>query len=387
MTQNTIKKIALSCITLIAPVVVFGQQVTPAATSTVSTGFDINIVLLIIAVFLLFPILISGNAFIMAMKDYLGKNKNNSNPTKKIGTFILLLFAAQVINAQTNDPAAATAASSGFFTGLSPWILMSVIVFEALIIAFFSWLTMIFLKHGTVTETEAVANKVETQSWLSKIWYKMNSFKPISQDADIDTGHDYDGIRELDNITPPWFTFAFACSILFAIVYLYRHHVSNTAPLMAEEYQMEMEAAEAQKVLRLATQTNAIDENTIVMLSATDIEKGKKLFTEKSCITCHGATGGSMPGGVGPNLTDEYWIHGGGIKDVFKSIKYGWPAKGMIAWKDQLSSMQIAQVTSYVMSIKGSKPANAKAPDGELYTEIVTPTDTIAKDTTVKVKK
>ncbi|MCX6190593.1 MAG: c-type cytochrome, partial [Bacteroidetes bacterium] len=162
-------------------------------------------------------------------------------------------------------------------------------------------------------------------------------------------------------------------------------HVSKSAPLQSEEYKIEMAQAEQDKAKYMATQTNNVDENTVTMLSASEIEMGKKTFSEK-CIACHGANGGSMPGGVGPNLTDNYWIHGGGIKDIFKSIKYGWVEKGMISWKDQLSSTQIAQLASFIRSINGSKPANAKDPQGELYSEVITATDTTTKDTT-KLKK
>ena len=85
-----------------------------------------------------------------------------------------------------------------------------------------------------------------------------------------------------------------------------------------------------------------------------------------SCAACHGQLG---EGTVGPNLTDDYWLHGGSVQDVFKSIKYGWVEKGMKSWKEDLSPMQIAQVTSYIKSLKGTNPANAKAPQGDLYTE------------------
>ncbi len=85
-----------------------------------------------------------------------------------------------------------------------------------------------------------------------------------------------------------------------------------------------------------------------------------------SCAACHGKAG---EGTVGPNLTDIYWLHGGSIQDVFKSIKYGWPEKGMKSWKEDLSPIQIAQVTSFIHSLKGTNPANGKAPQGDAYSE------------------
>ena len=110
---------------------------------------------------------------------------------------------------------------------------------------------------------------------------------------------------------------------------------------------------------------NNIDENTVVLLSGVDIDAGKGLYVA-NCSACHGDKG---QGGVGPNFADEYWIHGGSISDVFKSIKYGWVDKGMKPWKDDFSPKQIAQLTSYVESFKGTNPPNPKDKQGDLYVE------------------
>ena len=85
-----------------------------------------------------------------------------------------------------------------------------------------------------------------------------------------------------------------------------------------------------------------------------------------SCVPCHGRLGEGI---VGPNLTDEYWIHGGRIKEIFKSIKYGWIEKGMKSWKEEMSSLQLSQVTSYIKTLRGTNPANPKANQGELEIE------------------
>lgn len=139
----------------------------------------------------------------------------------------------------------------------------------------------------------------------------------------MDTGHNYDGIRELDNITPPWFIAGFAATIIFAAIYLYRYHIAESAPLQLEEYAIEMKAAQTLQDSLLKLEGNKVDENSVAMLDAAGIESGKKIFTA-NCVACHGDKG---QGGVGPNLTDQYWIHGGSLKDVFKSIKYGWVEK------------------------------------------------------------
>jgi len=214
-------------------------------------------------------------------------------------------------------------------------------------------------KSAAAGETAAVPAKPRV-SW----WAKFNKLKPIEEEADLDLGHDYDGIRELDNKLPPWWLYGFYCTILFACVYLWRYHVSHTAPLSGEEYAISVQKAEVAKAEYLKKAASLVDETTVKQLSdAGDLAAGQKIF-ETTCFACHGKAG---EGGVGPNLTDEYWLHGGGIQDVFKTIKYGWPDKGMKSWKDDFSPSQIAQLASYVRSLQGTHPANSKAPQGTVY--------------------
>lgn len=190
--------------------------------------------------------------------------------------------------------------------------------------------------------------------------------KPIEREAEIMLDHDYDGIHELDNNLPPWWVWGFYISIAYAVVYLVLFHVTGTAPHSGEEYAQEMAAAEEQVQTYLATSANAVDENSVTMLvDASALAAGKKIW-DANCVACHAADGG---GTVGPNLTDEYWIHGGGIQNIFKTIKYGVTAKGMIAWQDQLGPLKMQQVASYVLSLQGTTPAAPKDPEGEIWVE------------------
>ena len=143
---------------------------------------------------------------------------------------------------------------------------------------------------------------------------------------------------------------------------------------------MAMQEAEEQRAVYLAKAKNNVDENTVTQLmDASDLDAGKKIFTTM-CAACHAADGG---GTVGPNLTDDYWLHGGGIKNVFKTITYGWPDKGMKSWKDDYSALQIQQIASYVLSLHGTKPATPKEPQGTLYKESDAPAaDSSKKDST-----
>ena len=205
---------------------------------------------------------------------------------------------------------------------------------------------------------------IAARRWsFSEWWNKINRFRPIEKESELDLGHDYDGIRELDNRLPPWWLYGFFCTILFGCIYMYRYHVAHSAPLQAEEYRIAVQEADARKAEFLKKTANNVDENTVKLLtSKTDLDAGKTIF-ETTCFACHGKNG---EGVVGPNLTDSYWLHGGTISDIFKTIKYGYPDKGMKSWKDDYSPSQIAQLSSYVKSLGGTNPPNAKAPQGTL---------------------
>ena len=200
----------------------------------------------------------------------------------------------------------------------------------------------------------------------NKFLNKMQPLVPIENEGDIDLGHNYDGIRELDNPPPPWWKLAFAATIIFAPIYLYRYHIAHSAPLQLEELAIAIEEGEARKAEYLANSPNAIDENNIATMEGIEASAGATIFA-KNCVACHGAAGEGNA--VGPNLTDVNWIHGGGLTNIFKSVKYGWPEKGMKSWQADLSSLEIAQVSTYVHSIQGSNPPNAKEPQGDVWAE------------------
>jgi len=183
-------------------------------------------------------------------------------------------------------------------------------------------------------------------------------------------GHEYDGIRELDNRMPRWWLYLFYITIIFAVVYLLGYHVTNWWPLQEEEYNIEMAAqAEVEK----ANPAPVVDlVNMVPMTAETDLAAGLDTY-KKICSVCHGQNG---EGHVGPKFTDEYWIHGDSvnntisIKNLYQVVIDGVIEKGMIPYKDQLSPVQIQQVLSYILTMQGTSPANQKAAQGAKYDKI-----------------
>lgn len=201
--------------------------------------------------------------------------------------------------------------------------------------------------------------------------------KPIEEEGEIILDHNYDGIKELDNNLPPWWVYSFYISIIFAVVYMVRYHVFDADNQFVE---YEIEYAEANRAIE-EYKKNAkglVDFNTVELLTdASDLNSGQKIY-EANCVACHMADGG---GGIGPNLTDNYWILGGGIKDVFKVISEGGRSgKGMVAWKQSLKPLEMAQVSSYVLQFVGTTPANPKEAQGDLSAEGGTTVDETATE-------
>lgn len=344
----------------------------------------LTILLVVIAGILLIVIATLAYTVLGAAAYYHEKEKETTKSNSGVIPMLVgLLLVSNIAFAQAETTTeVATATNYGGMTAYAFYILMSVIFLEVLVIV----VLLINLRILVAKERKRIAvineatGAVEyqvakpTRTW----WDKVNSFRPIKEEAALDLGHDYDGIRELDNRLPPWWLYGFYVSIVFAGIYLYRYHIKESAPLSGEEFAIAMKQAEAQKEAYLKKAANKVDETTVKLLTGTgELASGKTVYTN-NCVACHGQNG---EGGVGPNLTDDYWLAGGSVQDVFKTIKYGRQEKGMRSWKDDLSPMQIAQVASYIKSLHGTTPAKGKEPQGELYKEdTAAPADSTAKD-------
>jgi len=267
--------------------------------------------------------------------------------------FMILVFPALPLAAQTPDPG----------TEIAMIMTVSLLVFVIATLMF-----ILVIMGGNVDP-------------IAEFYFKLKNYiAPPSTEtvAAEDLGHDFDGIHELDNRIPPWFNLLFLGTIIFALIYLLDYLVFKISPLSESEYTAELQEANIAKKIALAAD-GTIDENALIALKdEASLKVGAENF-QKFCISCHGPQAGGL---VGPNLTDEYWIHGGGIKNVYNTIKMGVPAKGMISWQLVFSQKQIQQIGSYVLSLQGTNPPGGKAPEGEKWAE-----PKVAVSDTSKVEK
>lgn len=211
-------------------------------------------------------------------------------------------------------------------------------------------------------------------TWIQNTYKKLLGSKPITEEHEIILDHNYDGIRELDNSLPPWWLYGFYATIIFGAVYLIRYHIFNGENQIDE---LETEYAQAKIDIEEYKRTakDLVDINTVTVLTdAADLKAGQVIF-EENCVACHMADGG---GGIGPNLADDYWILGGGIKNVFRTVSEGGRnGKGMIAWKQSLKPAEMAQVSSYVLQFQGTTPAKPKDAEGEIWIAETAPPEDI----------
>lgn len=238
--------------------------------------------------------------------------------------------------------------------------------------------------HLLTDEQKAQLEDAQNISYKDSGWYKnlmqkLTRTVPIDNENQLLLDHDYDGIKELDNTLPPWWVYLFYVTILFAGIYLFRFHVAG-GDNQEMELKKEIEQAKVEVEQYMKTAPDMMDEKSVTLLTdAPSLNEGKTIFTTH-CAACHRADAG---GAIGPNLTDNHWILGGGIKDVFHTIMNGGrDSKGMISWKGTLKPTEMQKVASYILSLKGSNPKDAKAPDGEIWEEKAT-----AKTDSTAVKK
>lgn len=254
----------------------------------------------------------------------------------------------------------------------------------AMVFLLVAFLFVLFFILSAPKYQYSIEKRKRGESWIAKLSKTFNKGVPIEREKDVMLDHDFDGIRELNNSVPPWFNWLFYGTIIIGIVYMINYHVIGSGQVMVDEYLNEVKIANDKREELIRTGA-FINENTVTLLSdAADLDKGKQIYTT-NCLQCHGPDGGGI---VGPNLTDKNWIHGGGIKNVFKIVTEGVPAKGMVSWKTLLTPKQIQQVSSYVLTFQGTTPVTGKPPEGEIWidTESTAGQDSLKGKDTAKVK-
>ena len=339
----------------------------------------LQILMISVAVLLVIVVWVLANVLTMVAKQAVEFSKK---APKVMMIFVVAMGSMFATNSYAQTPAVTdttTKVSADFYGGLSYntfWTLTSVILLELLVVLLLVLFIRNIFRSVYPKEKLVINGKVANVSWLVRTWNKLDQHfftkaVPLDKEADLLLDHDYDGIKELDNALPPWWKYGFYITIFVAIFYFLKFEVWHTGMNPTEEYKSEMSAAKLQTDAYLASAKENVDENTVVQLDAAGAAAGKNLFA-KTCAPCHLAEGQGL---VGPNLTDDYWIHGGGIKDIFKTIKYGYPDKGMQAWQNIYTPIQIEELDTYIKTLRGTHPHNPKAPQGDLYKEVDASTD------------
>ena len=380
-----IKNISLFILATVLSLSAFAQPTLLPAKPEVTNYMQMLMVT--VAILLVVVIWILTRVLLMVSKQALSLSKAG----RKVMMIFVVVMGSMFTKksfAQAADALAdgSTIASSvDFYGGVSYntfWTMSTVILLELLVI----FLLVLFIKNifRSIHPVEKiiVQGKLQSGSWMIRTWHTLDKqfftkAIPLEKEADMLLDHDYDGIKELDNALPPWWKYGFYITIVVAVFYIFKFEVWHTGMNPTQEYAEEMSAAKIQTDAYLASAKENVDENSVVQLDAAGAAAGKEIFT-KTCVACHLAEG---QGSVGPNLTDEYWIHGGGVKDIFKTIKYGYPDKGMQSWQTTYSPVQMQQLATYIRTLKGTNPPNPKAPQGDLYKEVAVITDSAATTT------
>ncbi|RXJ50095.1 cbb3-type cytochrome c oxidase N-terminal domain-containing protein [Gelidibacter gilvus] len=277
--------------------------------------------------------------------------------------FFIIWVIVELFVGTPHDPAFMNNPMILLFLG---FVLLLIIAIEAIIAALEN---VMFQSLDEAAKARYLSTKTSSPKiveWVKKTYIKMLGSKPIEKEGEIILDHDYDGIKELDNDLPPWWRYGFYASIVFAVVYMLRFHVFDGANQYDElESTLEIAKMELEEYKKNAKDLVDFDSVT-VMTDPADLANGKIVY-DAYCVACHMPDGG---GGIGPNLTDEHWILGGGIKNIFHTVSEGGRSgKGMVPWKSTLKPIEMAQVSSYILTFQGTTPANPKDPEGDIWVE------------------
>lgn len=326
--------------------------------------FDIllGIIILLLIAIIIFSDLVKAAVEYKSRKE---KEKKGSSILKAV----IILFAVGGFSTPLHAQTALAQAVDSTYLGLDEYTFFTMLSIIALEIFVIWMLYRVAMQLLGIEECESKKAEEKIKAGIKQqpsLIEKLNASISIEEENEIMFDHNYDGIRELDNDLPPWWKYGFYLTIVISVIYLFHFHVIKTGKLQQAEYEDQLTKAKSDMEEYRKKAANLIDENNATLLTdGESLASGKSIFMD-NCSACHGRAG---EGGVGPNLTDAYWLHKGGIKDVFKTIKYGWPEKGMKSWQQDLGAKQIHEVASYIKSLYGTNPPNAKEKQGDLYSD------------------
>lgn len=345
----------LALILFAAPAIAQSAEAATGTPPLIDVAMETNYILLLMAVVQVVVIITLGSV-IKAMGGTGSLLLNYLKNGRMAGAAVLLftLFASDASAATSYAGAEVSANTIFWFLIIGNGLLFAMMLSQLVILR--------GMVAATVPEPEAVAVAEPETSFADNLLQKLTRRATVEEEKDLLLHHEYDGIRELDNVLPPWWLWLFYGTVAWGVLYIVNVHVLDVWPQQIEEYEQEMAQAKADVEAYLAMNAAAVDENTAT-IDPSMIANGKAIF-DMNCKACHGAAG---EGTVGPNLTDDHWKNGGGIKNIFKTVKYGVPERGMISWKAQLSPVEIHAVTNYIISLHGTNPPNAKPAEGELW--------------------
>ncbi len=321
--------------------------------------------ILVIVVLIIGIVIMSSSITSLVKSDYF-KKKIEENSSKKSSTnnTLIVLIGFLGLMATNNTSLALTFSYPGEGAKDATWILVEDIdlyfmLFINIILLFvLLYLRRMFRDFMIMVRPEAV--KLKKEKRIKKINVILTDAVAIEEEHTILMQHEYDGIRELDNNLPPWWVWGFYATIIFAVIYIFNFHILRTSDLQIQAYDKEIAQSKIDVDAYLSKMAMNVDEtNATLLTDAGAISSGKALF-DANCVVCHNPKG---EGNIGPNLTDDAWIYGPDVKDLFKTLKYGTP-NGMPEHASKLNPIQIQQVASFVLSLPMTP---GKEPQGKIY--------------------
>ena len=318
--------------------------------------------LIVLTIILILAIIVMAGTLMTLMKSDYFKNKLKEIGSKTNGLILIITTGALMLSTNAH---ALNYIRPGEGQKDGPWLLvettdlLALVVIDVILLVVVLYLRQLFNQLLGIVKPQTLKKEVPVVAAFKKVNQVLTAAVPIEEEHKILLEHEYDGIQELDNNLPPWWVWGFYATIVFAFIYLINYHLLGVSDLQIKAYDKEMKVAEKEVQAYLNKMAMNVDETSATLLTeASDLSAGAGIFAA-NCVTCHKSKG---EGEIGPNLTDNAWIYGHDIKEVFKTVKSG-TANGMPEHSSKFNPIQIQQVASYVLSLP---PTQGLAPQGTL---------------------